>query len=121
MSGQKNQNLIDIDKIYKMLFNEQKYVIEFAEASIQSFSEFSDHYSKYLLDKDMENLRRAGHKIKPVVQMLEIDELLDEYEKAKEMLIDGRPKKELEISIHKIQVICDQAISEFQQIINNLK
>lgn len=121
MSGNKNQNLIDIDKIYEMLFNEQKYVIEFAEASIQSFSEFSEHYSKYLLDEDMENLRRAGHKIKPVVQMLEIDEILEEYEKAKEMLINKRPQNELEESINKIQVICNQAISEFQQIIDNLE
>jgi len=121
MSGNNKQNLIDIDKIYKMLFNEQKYVIEFAEASIQSFSEFSDNYSKYLLDKDMENLRKAGHKIKPVVQMLEIDDILEEYEKAKEMLVDERPQKELEKSINKIKVICDQAISEFQQIKDNLK
>jgi hypothetical protein len=121
MSGNKEQNLIDIDKIYKMLFNEQKYVIEFAEASIQSFSEFSENYSKNLSEKDMESLRKAGHKIKPVVQMLEIDDILEEYERAKEMLIDDRPRKELEKSIKKIQAICDQAISEFQQIIDNLK
>lgn len=120
MKEDRNHNLINIEKIYEMLFNEQKYVKEFAEASIQSFNEFSNHYSDFLLNRDMESLRRAGHKIKPVVQMLELEDILDEYEKAKEMLVEERPKKELEKSAKKIQKICDKAVSEFQQIIDNL-
>jgi hypothetical protein len=121
MKEEQNYDLINVEKIHEMLFNEQKYVIEFAEASIQSFTEFSDHYSIHLLNKDMDSLRRAGHKIKPVVQMLELDDILDEYEKAKEMLVEDRPRKDLEKSAKKIQKICDKAVSEFQQIIDNLK
>ncbi len=121
MNSDDNTPLIDIEKIYKMLFNEQKYVIEFAEASIQSFSEFADHYTIFLLDKDMENLRKAGHKIKPVAQMLDINEILVEYENGKKMLKDEKPAKELNKSAERIQTICGKVVSEFEEIKKNLK
>lgn len=121
MNSDNNEPLIDIESIYKMLFNEEKYVLEFAEASIQSFSEFSEHYTIFLLNKDMENLRKAGHKIKPVAQMLDVGEILVEYENGKQMLIDGKPEKELNKSAEKIQVICGKVLNEFEQIKKNLK
>jgi len=121
MNSKQNETLIDIEKIYKMLFNEQKYVIEFAEASIQSFSEFSEHYSIFLLGNDIENLRKAGHKIKPVAQMLDINEILVEYEVGKKMLKDEKPQKELKKSAEKIRGVCDKVIGEFEEIKKNLK
>jgi hypothetical protein len=121
MTKNQKQALINIDKIYEMLFNEQKYVVEFAEASIQSFNEFSNHYSTYLLNRDMENLRKAGHKIKPVAQMLDLEMILKEYEKAKVMLIEEKPQKDLESSAEFIQEICDSAVDEFNAIIEHLK
>ncbi len=120
MSKEKNNKYIDLDKIYSMLFHEEKYVIEFAEASIISFSEFSEHYSKFLTDRDIENLRRAGHKIKPVAQMLELDQILEEYEQAKQMLEDEHPENDLTESIERITKICEQIINEFEQIISDM-
>jgi hypothetical protein len=121
MTKNQKQVLINIDKIYEMLFNEKKYVAEFAEASIQSFNEFSQHYSTFLLNRDMENLRKAGHKIKPVAQMLDLEIILDEYEKAKVMLIEEKPQKDLESSVEVIRGICNSAVAEFNSIIENLK
>jgi hypothetical protein len=121
MTKNQKQALINIDKIYEMLFNEQKYVVEFAEASIQSFNEFSQHYTSFLLNRDMESLRKAGHKIKPVAQMLDLEIILEEYEKAKVMLIEEKPQKELETSVELIRDICDSAVAEFNAIIDELK
>lgn len=120
MNRKKKNKYIELDKIYSMLFHEEKYVIEFAEASILSFSEFSEHYSKFLIDRDIENLRRAGHKIKPVVQMLELDEILVEYEQAKQMLEDERPKNDLAKSAERITKTCEQIVKEFEQIISDM-
>jgi hypothetical protein len=121
MTSDRNNSLIDIDSIYEMLFNEKKYVIEFAEASIQSFNEFSDHYAVFLLNRDIENLRRAGHKIKPVAQMLNVDQILVEYENAKRMLLNKKPDKDLRMSVERIQDICSKVVSEFEEIINDSK
>ncbi len=98
-----------------MLYGEEKFISEFAEAAITSFSEFRDHYSKFLLNRDEENFRKAGHKIKPVAQMLGLQQIIDEYEHAKQLLWDKRPKKELEKSSNKIQEICTKVIAELEE------
>lgn len=97
-----------------MLYGEEKFISEFAEAAIISFSEFSEHYSTFLLNRDEENFRKAGHKIKPVAQMLGLQQVIDEYEHAKKLLWDESPKKELEISSNKIQNICAKVIAELE-------
>ncbi|MGF1669649.1 MAG: hypothetical protein ACFCU6_04305, partial [Balneolaceae bacterium] len=63
MSSEKRK--IDRETIAGMMYGEDKYVNEFAEASISSFTEFKEQFSKHLLNRDMQNLRSAGHKIKP--------------------------------------------------------
>lgn len=108
--------LIDKKLVSDMLFGEDKYIAEFAEASIQSFSEFSKNYRKYLIQKDLENFRRAGHKIKPVVQMLHLNQILEEYEDAKKMIEEDSPEKELQNSANKITRICDQVIQDFKKM-----
>ncbi|MEX2574818.1 MAG: hypothetical protein WD317_10995, partial [Balneolaceae bacterium] len=62
--------LIKIEKVRSLLFDESEYIIEFAEASIESFTEFSESYARYLPERDLLNLKRAGHKITPVAELL---------------------------------------------------
>lgn len=101
-----------------MLYDEEEYIKEFAEAALDSFSQFSKDYAKYLRIRDEENFRRAGHKIKPVVKMLSLDPILDEYENAKTLLWDNKPDAELEKSVQKMQQFCDKVEEELKEKIN---
>ncbi|MDR8391080.1 taurine dioxygenase [Aliifodinibius sp. S!AR15-10] len=110
---------IDRDIIANLVYNEKPYIKEFAEATEDSFSEFKVNYNKYLLERDETNFRKAGHKIKPVVKMLNIDEIIEEYEHAKTLLWENETQEELEASAQKIQHICDQIIKELRKIQKN--
>ena len=111
-----NRHYIDVDLIAKLVYNEEKYIKEFAGASLESFSEFKEDYSRYLLDRDETKFRKAGHKIKPIAQMLEIDAIIDEYEYAKTLLWEEKEQSKLEKSASKITNICNTIIEELEQI-----
>ncbi|MDZ7806793.1 MAG: taurine dioxygenase [Gracilimonas sp.] len=110
--------LIDFTSLSEMLYGEEKYISEFSEAAVDSFTEFNNNYEKFLLIRDETSFRKAGHKIKPVAQMLGLDQIVDEYEHAKTLLWDEKPDEELEKSIKKINRICDKVIEELKLQIN---
>lgn len=112
----KDNSYIDREKIDELLYRQEDFIKEFAHAAEHSFREFSSNYSKYLLERDETNFRKAGHKIKPIAQMLEIDVIVDEYEYAKTLLWDEKPTKKLEQSAERIQSICDQVIQELREL-----
>ncbi|MTI88052.1 MAG: taurine dioxygenase [Balneolaceae bacterium] len=103
-----------------MLYGEEKYIIEFAEAAIISFTEFSRNYTTYLHQHNETDFRKAGHKIKPVAKMLGIEQIIDEYEHGKTLIWDEKPEEDLKESSEKITCICDEVIDELQQIISNI-
>lgn len=105
---------IDFQIIRDMLYNDESYVDEFCEASVATFSEFQTNFRKNLLEEDLEQLRRTGHKIKPVAKMLKLDPLLEMYERAKELLTEGGSDKEK-------QEIADKMDNYVQQILDQLK
>lgn len=109
------KKLVDFSGLTEMLYGEDEYIQEFAEAAITSFTEFSENYKKFLLARDETNFRKAGHKIKPVTQMLGIDEIIEEYEHAKTLLWDEKPTEELETSAEKVQDICSKVIEELEE------
>lgn len=98
-----------------MLYGDDKFIKEFSEAAIISFSEFQENYSRFLLQRDEENFRKAGHKIKPVAQMLNLDQILEEYEHGKTLLWEDKPDEELNASAQKIELICNEVISELKE------
>lgn len=112
-------HFINPDKIRDMLFNDAAYVAEFCEAGVSSFDEFIDHYEKYLLDRNMEDLRKAGHKIKPGAQMMGADEVVDEYENAKELLNNEADQEELVKSVNKMKDICSTIRKELTELAEN--
>tara|TARA_R100000005_G_C4988159_1_gene195985 strand:+ start:1228 stop:1575 length:348 start_codon:yes stop_codon:yes gene_type:complete len=111
----KKDKLVDFSSLNEMLYGEEKYIQEFAEAAISSFQEFSENYKKFLLQRDETNFRKAGHKIKPVTQMLGVEQILDEYEHAKTLIWDEGPQEELEKSADKVQSICSDVVKELEE------
>lgn len=114
----KNNKLIDFSAVHEMLYGEEKFIMEFSEAAIQSFSEFQKSYKEYLLARDETNFRKAGHKIKPVAQMLGLDQILEEYEQAKTLIWDEKPDKDLNTSVKKIDEICTKVLAELEAKLN---
>ncbi|MBO6524432.1 MAG: taurine dioxygenase [Balneolaceae bacterium] len=99
-----------------MLYGEATYIKEFAEAALSSFSEFKENYCEYLKQRDEVNFRKAGHKIKPVAQMLGLEIIIDEYEQAKSLIWDKKEEKELHASCDKMSSICDQVLEELREL-----
>lgn len=106
---------IDKEMISEMMYGEEKYIREFAEASISSFSEFKKNFSEHLLNRDMENLRKAGHKIKPAALMLNLDGLMDLYEMSKEQIEKQADVAELKDTVSRMSTFCEQVINDFEQ------
>lgn len=124
---------IDFRKVSEMLFHEEKYIREFARASILTFRDFAGQFRRALLEKDLENLRRAGHKVRPVAQLLGLENLIEEYERSKSDLenagIIGSPPREEDLttessltrSAERVDEICKRVILDFETIINRLE
>lgn len=112
----KTNKYIDEDLISELVYHEEKFIKEFADASRKSFTEFRENYSKFLLKRDETNFRKAGHKIKPVAQMLNIDDIIEEYEHAKTLIWQNKDQEKLERSADKITRICDTIIAELKAI-----
>lgn len=107
---------IDPQKIGDMLYDDPKYITEFCEAGLISFNEFIENFRTHLLDGNLEDLRKAGHKIKPGAQMMGADEVVEEYEKAKELLLGKGQKKDLKKSVIKMEQICATIKEELSQL-----
>ena len=110
---------IEPQKIVDVLFDDSQYVVEFCEAGISSLNEFIENFSKHLLERNMENLRKAGHKIKPGAQMMGADEVIEEYEHAKQLLTEDADEDNLNASVEKMQSICTTVKEELNQLAQN--
>jgi len=102
-----------------MLFGEAKYIKEFAEAAVISFKEFNENYTLFLIKRDEVNFRKAGHKIKPVAQMLGLNMILEEYENAKTLIWEEKPDADLGNSSQKMSAILDRVLLELKEVAEN--
>lgn len=109
-------NLVDLTSLHEMLYGDENYIQEFSDAAVLSFTEFNEHYKKYLIARDETNFRKAGHKIKPVAQMLGLQLIIDEYEHAKTLLWDEKPDSDLEASVDKMNEINTKVLQELSEI-----
>lgn len=110
---------IDPEKIADLLYGDSKYVVEFCEAAVSSFDEFVNNFHKHLIERNMEDLRKAGHKIKPGAQMMGADEVVEEYEHAKELLENQARQEELEALADKMHGICSTIQDELTNLAQN--
>ncbi|WP_240386229.1 taurine dioxygenase [Balneola vulgaris] len=109
--------LVDFTSLNEMLYGDDRYIKEFAEAAIISFNEFNESYKTHLTARDEENFRKAGHKIKPVAQMLSLQVIIDEYESGKALIWDKKSDKEIQESVKKIDKLCTQVLMELDNIV----
>lgn len=72
--------LVSRTTIAELLFGDEEYVDQFIDASIDSFTEFRDHFKQSMESGNLNGLKNAGHKIKPVAQILKLDPILEIYE-----------------------------------------
>lgn len=99
-----------------MLYGEASYIKEFSVAALTSFNEFKENYTLFLLNRDEVNFRKAGHKIKPVAQMLGLGMIIDEYERAKNLIWEEKDEEDLIASSKKMNAFCDQVLLELKEI-----
>lgn len=111
-----NTLYIDIDKIRKLLYDDAGFIKEFTDAASDSFRQFAERYEQYLLERNETEFRKAGHKIKPVALMIGVEEVVEEYEHAKELLHSQESEKKLQESADKIKCITADVISELQDL-----
>jgi hypothetical protein len=108
--------LIDKQVIVDLLYGDEDYVSEFASASVESFSEFKNQFAKSMKSRDMETLRKAGHKIKPVAQMMKLDAVITMYETSKIMLEEDAPDEEIKKLVSNMNKFCTQLLKELKQL-----
>lgn len=109
------------DKIKELLFDDMEYLKEFCDAGQSSFSEFKENFHTNLVNRNMGELRKAGHKIKPGAQMMGADIVVEEYEKAKNMLKNDGDQEKLEALAEKMDAICDGIMTELNKLANNIE
>ncbi len=119
--GKGNEKLIDPNLVGSLLYDDDNYIVEFAEASVDSFSTFKSQFADSLLQRDMINLRKAGHKIKPVAQILQVDVIIEKYEQSKQLLEENTPSGELEELAEEVSTLCNRIIDEFESMIRHHK
>ncbi len=112
--------LICFDRINEILDEDPKYLKEFCEAGIKSFTKFRDDFEESMRSHDLETLRKAGHRIKPVAQMIGVQQINESYERAKTLLQNEESDDEIEGSITTIQNTCDEITGEFKRQIEKL-
>lgn len=108
--------IVDKQVIIDLLYGDEDYVSEFATASVESFTEFKTQFAKSMKERDMETLRKAGHKIKPVAQMMKLDAVITMYETSKIMLEEEAPDEEIMKLIVNMNKFCTQLLKELKQL-----
>ncbi|MFU8812470.1 MAG: taurine dioxygenase [Balneolaceae bacterium] len=119
MSNNKWRNgdpLIDPKQIETMLYDDEEFIKEFAAASVESFTEFKVKFRASLLSSELDDLRRAGHKIKPAAQMLHLHELTEMYETAKQLIENNHSADEKKALCETMVNYCETVINEFRQL-----
>lgn len=106
--------IVEKQVIVDLLYGDEEYVSEFASASVESFTEFKIKFAKSMQARDMENLRQAGHKIKPVAQMMKLDAIITMYETSKIMLQEEASDEEINKLVGNMNKFCTQLIQELK-------
>jgi len=112
------KQFINFEKIEDMLDNDPEYFQEFCEAAYVSFERYRDEYHQAMLNRDLSALKKTGHRIKPVVQMLGIHKILEQYEADKKLLKENASLDELKTASKNMQSMCNQILAEFRKKID---
>lgn len=108
--------IVDRQIIVNLLSGDEEFVREFAVASVDSFSEFKREFGISLNNRDEEHLRKVGHKIKPVAQMMQLEPIITMYESSKIMLQEDAPEEDIKNLIHKMNDYCNELLKELKEL-----
>lgn len=111
-----NNNIVDKQVILDLLYGDEDYFKEFVTASVDSFTEFKEQYRQSMRMRDMKNLRKTGHKIKPVAQMMNLEPIINMYEKSKDLLDEEAPDKQLNELMESMNDYCENLIKELKEL-----
>ncbi|HLR76594.1 MAG TPA: hypothetical protein VK106_02970 [Balneolaceae bacterium] len=112
------EKIVNLSNIVELYDHDEELLNEFYETAIESFSKFKKEFRDHLLQRDLNNLRRVGHRIKPVAQTLGVEVVNVEYKKAKKYLKQEVSDEMLKKSVHNMESICDKIINEFKNELN---
>lgn len=108
--------LVNRKMIADLLFGDEEYVDPFIDASVESFTEFRDHFGQSMRLKNIENLKSAGHKIKPVAQIMKLDPIIEMYENSKLLLANNATDLDITMAIDAMQNYCDELIEDLKSL-----
>ena len=111
-----DEQIVDKQVILNFLYGDEDYFNEFISVSIDSFTEFKDNYRQSMRLRDMVNLRKTGHKIKPVAQMMKLNPIIEMYEESKELLESEAPDKLLTDLMDNMNDYCEKLIRELKDM-----
>ncbi len=104
--------LVSRTTIAELLFGDEEYVDQFIDASIDSFTEFRDHFKQNMESGNLNGLKNAGHKIKPVAQILKLDPILEIYEESKSLLENNAADTDIALIVDKMSNYCNRLIED---------
>jgi hypothetical protein len=107
--------IVQFEQLSEIVGDDPAYFKEICEAAIMSFTYYRDDYIKSMQSNDLTLLKKAGHRIRPVAQMISVDEIITEYEHAKKLLNNNTANEPVNDSIAVTESLCNQIIAEFHQ------
>ena len=116
-----NDTLANFDEIDDMLDGDPEAQVEFYEAAITSFSDFCNDFKTCMSDRDLEDLRKVGHRIRPAAQMLGVTEINEKYEEAKQLLKNEETDQQVTDVIEEVDYLCNTIIDDFKEKIDTIK
>lgn len=116
-----DNTLANFKEIDEMLDGDPEAMKEFYEAAIISFSEFCEDYKKCMKNRDLEELRKVGHRIRPAAQMLGLELVNEKYEDSKQLLMDQESDKRVTTAVNEVDKLCDKIIGDFKDKIDQIE
>lgn len=116
-----DNTLANFKEIDEMLDGDPEAMKEFYEAAIISFSDFCNDYKTCMNNRDFEELRKVGHRIRPAAQMLGLDLVNKKYEDAKQLLQNDASDEELKTAVDEVDTLCSKIVENFKDKISRIQ
>jgi hypothetical protein len=110
------ESLVNRSMIAELLFGDEEYVDQFIDASVESFTEFRDHFKQSMRLRNLEGLKNAGHKIKPVAQIMKLEPIIEMYENSKILLEDNAADLDIAMVIDGMTDYCNNLIQDLKNL-----
>lgn len=112
---------IGFDKIHELFGNDVRQIESFLQKCNEQVRALKTHYKKYMLNREIDALESAVHKVRSFLTFLEASFLVDEIQKGQELLEKGEYNdKTIQKTIRAVEKSCDQFIEILENEMENL-